>query len=92
MVQQLYCHLDVSGLARNDDESLALASCRGRTVHAYAHRTWFHDLDLACAHMPDLVDLRTTLANDATNEVVGDIDLLRLQLLRSTMRAASVWV
>ena len=67
--------------------------CRRRRTHLSG--AWKHALagiQPRTAGILNLLDFRTTLANDATNEVVGDIDLLRLQLLRSTMRAASVWV
>lgn len=36
--------------------------------------------------MPDLVDLAATFANDTPNHVVGDVDLLCLELLRWIMR------
>ena len=82
-VQQLDRHLDVGRLAGDDDQTFALAACRRRrAVHAHAHRTRLHDLDLARAHMPNLVDLSAAFADDTPDKVVGDVDLLRLQLRR----------
>lgn len=53
---------------------------RGLAIHTYTDRTRLHNFDLARAHVAYLVDLGATLANDTPDEVVRDVDLLRLQL------------
>lgn len=66
VIQELNRHLDIGWLAGDDHQSLALPTGgRGRAVHAYAHSTRLHDLDLARAHMPDLINLAAAFPNDA---------------------------
>ena len=79
MVQQLHRHLNVGRGSSNDDQPFALsAGGGGSTVHTYAYSPRFHDFDLACAHMADLVDLGAAFADDAAHKVVGDVYLLGL--------------
>lgn len=98
MIQQLHCHLDISGLAGNHDQTLALATRARSTVRAYGHSTWLHNFDLACAHVPNLIDFAAAFANDAPYEIVRDVNLLGLKLLwrgivmRRGRRCGSVWV
>lgn len=85
VIQELHRHLDIGGLTSDNHQSLALASSRRRrTVHAHTHRPRLHNLDLACTHVPNLIDLSATLADDTSHEIVRDVNLLRLQLLWRT--------
>lgn len=82
VIQQLHCHLDVRRLTCDHNQSLALAARRkGRPIDASPDSARFHDLYLTRTHMTDLVDLRTSFTDDASNEVIRDIDLLGLELL-----------
>ena len=98
VVKHLDRHLDVGGLPSNDDQTLALAACC-TSRHTRRHRARLHDLDLARAHVPNFVDLRAALADDASDEVVRNVDLLRLQLRgrrgrgrrRSAVRVVRRW-
>jgi len=63
VVQELNRHLDVGWLASNDNQSLTLSTARG----AVSACPRFHDLDLAGTHVANLVDLASTLANNAAN-------------------------
>ena len=79
VVKHLDRHLDVGGLPSNDDQTLALAACC-TSRHTRRHRARLHDLDLARAHVANLVDLASTLANDTPHQIVGDVYLLGLDL------------
>jgi hypothetical protein len=83
MIQQLNSHLNICRWTRNDNQALSLTTrrCR-RTVDSYASSTGLHDLDLTSTHMSNLVDFTSTFANNAAHKIVGNINLLRLQLLR----------
>jgi hypothetical protein len=81
MVKKLDRHLDIRRRPGDDDEALTLAASR-RAIGPNALSTRFHDLNLACAHVPNFIDLATTFADDAPDEVVWDVNLLGLQLLR----------
>lgn len=80
MVQQPDSHLDVLRLTSDHDQSLPLVwwSSLG-TSWTDPDRTRFHDLNLAPTHLADLVDLSTAFADDTTYQIVGYVDLLRLQ-------------
>jgi hypothetical protein len=74
--------LNVRGWPRDDDQPLTLTSCGGgATVDTCTGGPRLHDLDLAGAHMPDLVDFASAFPNDTANEVVRNKDLLRLKLV-----------
>lgn len=79
MIQQLHRHLDIRRRTRNDHQPLSLPR-RRRRIQATRARTRLHDLDLTRTHMPDLVDLAPSLADDTTHEIIRDVDLLRLDL------------
>lgn len=85
VVQELNRHLDVGRLSRNDHQTLSFTSS-WRSIWPDARRTWFHDLNLTCTHVPNFVDLASSFSNDASNQVVRDIYLLCLQLLRGVVR------
>lgn len=86
MVQQLHSHLDIGGLASNNHQPLAFPASGSRgTVHADAYSTRFHDLDVRSAHVANLVDFCASLSDDAPDQVVRDVDLLRLELLRRVL-------
>lgn len=88
MVQQLNSHLDVGRLAGNNDQPFALRASRS----AVSSCTWLHDLYLACAHVADLIDFTPALADNATDQTVGYIDLLCLhRLLRRVVRGTVAW-
>lgn len=88
MIQELHSHLNVRRLSSDDHQSLALPSSRSRcAVHPDAHSAWLHDLDLTRTHMPDLVDLCAALPDDASHEIIRDVDLLCLELLGRSLRA-----
>lgn len=95
MIQQLDGHLNVGRRACDNYKSLAFTT-GWRAVDSDTSRTGFHDLDLTCTHVSNLVDLATTFSNDTPNKVVGNVDLLRLQLLRgiraSRTTTLNVWV
>lgn len=63
-VEHIECHLIALGRASNSDKSLVTVVLR------------FVDLDDAATEMSDLIDFGTTLANNGTDHVVGDEDLL----------------
>ena len=82
MVQQLNSHLNICGWTRDDDQPLTLTSCGGgAAVDPRAGGPWFHDLDLAGTHVPNLIDFASTFSNNTANEVIRDKDLLRLKLV-----------
>ena len=91
VIQELHRHLDIGRLTSDNHQSLALASSRRRrTIHAHTHRPRLHNLDLARTHVPNLVDLSAAFTDDTPDEVVRDVDLLRLQLLwRARVRGSS---
>lgn len=80
MIEQLHSHLDVRWLTSYDHQPLAL-SARRSTVHPNADSSWLHNPDLTGTHMPDLIDFTATLADDAPNQIIGNVNLLCLQLL-----------
>ena len=92
MIQQLDSHLDIRRLASDHDQSLPFSPrrCR-RTIHAHSNSARFHDLDLARTHVPDLVDLASTFANYTAYQVVRDVDLLCLELLRGIVVRRGWW-
>lgn len=81
MIEKLNGHLNVLRLTSDDDQSLIFRSAC-RTSHARRRCTWFHNLDLTRAHMPNLVNFASALSNYTPNQVVGDVNLLGLKLLR----------
>lgn len=84
MIQQLYRHLNVGRLSSYNNQALIFIPCRGRgTVQP---GTWLHNLDLTSAHMTDLIDFATPLSNNAAHQIIRNVNLLGLQLLRWVMR------
>jgi hypothetical protein len=92
-IEHLYCHLDVGGQTGDRDElssKKAMLSPRLpdrretiKTTDPLARRTGatfsrLHNFDMTRAHLANLIDLLTSLANDGPDKFVGDIDLLRL--------------
>jgi len=74
--------LNVRGWPCDNDQPLTLTSCGGgAAVDPGAGGPRFHDLDLAGAHVPNLVDFASTFPNNTPNKVVRDKDLLRLKLV-----------
>jgi hypothetical protein len=73
-------HLDIGRLPSDDHQPLPVTTPRapGRTD---PHSPRLHDFDGARAHVPDFVDLASAFPDDATDEIVRNVDLLRLQLL-----------
>lgn len=63
-VEHVQCHL--VALLRSSDGNKALVAVVGRFV----------DFDDATAQLSNLVDLSTTLTNDGSDHIVGDVDLL----------------
>ena len=78
MVQKLNSHLHVMGLTSNDDQPLVLRP-HGAS-HPRRSRSRFHNLNLASAHMSNLIDFAPALPDDASNQIIRDVNLLRLQL------------
>jgi len=64
-------------LTRNDDKPFVWTTA-GTGATGRGLCTGLHNLDRAPTSGTDLVDFASTLPDDATNEVVGDVDLLRL--------------
>ena len=92
-IEELHRHLDVRRLPGDNNEPLAFTPCGGRrAVHPNAHRAGLHYLDLARAHVPDLINLRAALPDDTPDEVVRDVDLLCLELLLRRRGCTAVWV
>lgn len=87
MVQQLNGHLYIRRLAGDHNQPFTFRSPRS----AVCCCTWFHDLYLTSAHVADFVDLAPALADDAADQTVGDVDLLRLHRLRRVVRCAVAW-
>jgi hypothetical protein len=82
MIKQLHRHLNVSRLSSDHNQSFPFTSSWSRcSIHPYPHRPGLHNLDLTCTHMPNLIDLASSLPNDTPNEVIWDVDLLCLKLL-----------
>jgi hypothetical protein len=80
MIQQADGHLNVVWLTSDHDQSLTLVWRPSlSTSRTDTDCTRFHDFDLARTHLADLVDLGTTLADDAADQVVGYVNLLSLQ-------------
>ena len=80
MIQQADSHLNVVRLTSDHDQSLTLVWRSGlSTSWTDPDRTRFHNLDLARAHLADLVDLGTAFADDTADQIVRYVDLLSLQ-------------
>jgi len=94
MVEQLNRSLNLAGLSRDGDQAFVGSRSRrsryaGRSSGSCGAR--FHDLDVAPADAPDLVDLGPSFPDNASDEVVGDVDLLRLRrALGRTPRIRSI--
>ena len=74
--------MNIRGWPRDDDQPLALTSCGGgAAVDPRASGPRFHDLNLAGAHVPDLVDFASAFSDNAANEVIRDKNLLGLKLM-----------
>lgn len=79
MIQQADGHLDVVWLTSYHDQSLTLVWRSSlSTSRTNPDRTRFHNLNLACTHLADLVDLGTAFADDTAYQIVGYVDLLSL--------------
>lgn len=90
MIEKLHRHLDVRWLAGDDHQPLAFLAGRcGGAIHTHPNSARFHNLYLTCTHVSNLIDLAAALANDASHEIIGDVDLLRLQLLWGVVGAVS---
>lgn len=74
--------MNIRGRPSDNDQPLAITSGgRGAAIDPGAGSPRFHDLNLAGAHVPNLVDFASAFPNNTTDEIVGDEDLLRLELV-----------
>lgn len=100
LVKQIHRRLNRLWTSRNNHQPLPLLPRRHRlSIHRHARRTGLHNLNRALAHLPDLVDLAAALADDTPDQVVGDVDVLRLQRAGRRLRCGrghrgwtAVWV
>ena len=66
----------------DDDQPLTVTSRRrGPAVDPRAGDPRFHYFDLTGAHMPNLVDFASAFPDNTTDEIIGDKNLLRLELV-----------
>jgi len=76
LVKQLDGHCDIPLSSGYSDKTLASAL---RTACAsWRHTTLLHDFDLTLTQRAYLVDFVATFPNDASNQVIWDVDLLGL--------------
>lgn len=78
MIQELHCHLNVGRLTRDYNKSFPFATRCRRTIETSPR---FHDFDLASTQMSNFIDLASAFADDASDQIVRNINLLCLQLL-----------
>ena len=75
-------HLNIRGRPSDNDQPLAITSGgRGAAIDPGAGSPRFHDLNLAGAHVPNLVDFASAFSDNAANEVIRDKNLLGLKLV-----------
>ena len=89
LVEELDGHLDVCGLAGNYHQSFMFTTGRG-TIRSRTSSARFHDFDGTRAQMSYFVDFTASFANDATDEIVRNEYLLRLQGPSRRWRSCSV--
>lgn len=93
MIQQLYSHLYICRRAGDNYKPFAFASGRRwSAINSHTRRARLHDLDLASAHMPNLVDLTSSFTNNTSYEIIRNVDLLRLELLLLLRLLRGLWL
>lgn len=83
MIEQLHSRLDLTRLAGHGHKPLvrSRSSTRWRATSrtSCGSRARFHNPDRAARYAANLVDLGAAFADDTSDQVVGDVDLLGLR-------------